>query len=91
MENTEIKIGLKNPLEVITKGNGIILLYYTEDIEQITRKHFKEISELIQNENITLHTNCGVDLHSSEDSLYNIKVKKFSYMDYALVKDDLMD
>jgi hypothetical protein len=89
MSIRKINIGLQNQLEVIETKSGYNLLYYNEEPEVITREILQELSILLVADSIVLHTNCGLDLHSTEKELYGIEVKKFSYFDYQLVKDDI--
>lgn len=68
-------------LEVIQADNGkgnVGIFYYTEEIESISKNMLDKIaSEFGDNYDITLFTNAGVDLHSSNKGKYkNITIER---------------
>jgi len=85
----KLYLGLKGPLEIYEVESGFNILYYTEDIEVITKDNLEQIISFLGSTNIKLFTNCGLDLHSSVLNYKNILVNKFSYFDYMIIRDDI--
>lgn len=70
---------LQHKLELYTEGWDYHLIYVTDDIEVIDRQTLKDLSDTLGClGDITLYTNAGTDLHSSEDTLYGITVKRLA-------------
>ena len=86
-----LDIGLSEDIQIVKQDNKLKLLYYNEESETISRESLYKLSQLLDNKDTTLYTNSGIDLHQSEDELYGIKIQRFSYTDYDIIKDGLYD
>lgn len=70
---------LANPIELHQSGLDYHLIYLTEEIESISRATLKKLaSDLGCLGNLHLHTNAGIDLHSSEDELYGFRTHRLA-------------
>ncbi|MCP4520935.1 MAG: hypothetical protein GY827_04455 [Cytophagales bacterium] len=81
--------GLPNDVEVIMSEDSIDYIYLTEDIESIPRDELRALVKGREDYKLTLYTNAGVDLHSSEDSIDGMVIKRLAPAFYSQLLNDL--
>jgi hypothetical protein len=80
--------GLIEELVVATTLNKVELIYFTEEFEVITKETLQGIIDELELENeVTLFTNAGIDLHSTVDNYKNINVRKLTFFQIENLKE----